>query len=233
MSFSTDISITDKATPVLEAQLKKLSPRFVNRIAGRAGQNFVRDYLFKFNTSHPNKMGGDRTNFYAQAARGTTWASDEIKAVISINQVGIRQRWLGGEIKARKGKYLTIPARAEAYGKRAREFPDLTLVFIGGKPALVQANQTVLKDRVREKAEKVRKQKGLNSVTVEAGGLLHTLKQLRGAETGGAVYYWLVPSVVQRGDQNVMPPHEKLVAHVVQELSKAIAAKEKLAGGVQ
>jgi hypothetical protein len=205
MSFSTDISITDKATPVLEAQLKKLSPRFVNRIAGRAGQNFVREYLFKFNASHPNKMGGDRTNFYAQAARGTTWASDEIKAVISINQVGIRQRWLGGEIKAKPGHYLTIPARAEAYGRRAREFPDLTVAFIGGKPALVQANQT--------------------AVSFSKG------KVKRGKETGGVVYYWLVPSVVQEGDPEVMPSKEKLKSHVLDELGQALTVKQMLNGG--
>jgi hypothetical protein len=129
MSFSTDINIKDNATPALEAQVSRLEPRFVNRIAGRAGTNLVRAHLFKYNAEHPNQLGGKRTNFYAQAKRirGTTFISDDSKAVISINQVGIRQRWLGGEIKPtgtnpRTGqpiKYLAIPARAEAYGRRA------------------------------------------------------------------------------------------------------------------
>jgi hypothetical protein len=81
VSFSTDISITDKATPVLEAQVNRLSPRLYESRGRRAGQNFVRAHLFKYNSEHPNKMGGDRTNFYAQAARGTTFESNPDKAV--------------------------------------------------------------------------------------------------------------------------------------------------------
>jgi hypothetical protein len=214
MSFSTDINIKDNATPALEAQVSRLEPRFVNRIAGRAGQNVVRSHLFKYNAEHPNQLGGKRTNFYAQAARGTTFVSDDSKAVVSINQVGIRQRWLGGEIKPtgtnpRTGqpiKYLAIPARAEAYGRRAGELDNLSIQWGKNGPVALVEN---LATKVRST------KKGFKSA----------------GETGGAVYYWLVPSVVQQGDPGVIPTREQLIAGIVQELGKAISIKEKLTRG--
>jgi hypothetical protein len=36
---------------------------------------------------------------------------------------------MGGTVKPRRGKYLTIPVADEAIGKRIREFDDLTWIF--------------------------------------------------------------------------------------------------------
>ena len=59
-------------------------------------------------------------------------------------QAGIAQRYFGGDIDAKAGGYLTIPALAAAYGRRAREF-DLRFVIFGntGKVALLDAEGEV------------------------------------------------------------------------------------------
>ena len=48
---------------------------------------------------------------------------------VAINHVGIAQRYFGGTIKPVNKKRLTIPADADAYGRRAREFGKLDMVF--------------------------------------------------------------------------------------------------------
>lgn len=149
MSFSARIDIADKATPLLNETERRIRPATIAKIAGREGQNFTRKHFIDLNRTRPNQLGGKRTNFYTQAARGTTFASDAHGADISVNQVGIRQRLEGGVIMPKNGKYLTIPARAEAHGRRAREFSNLKVMFgKGGVPvALVEADSTRVKDR--------------------------------------------------------------------------------------
>ena len=84
-------------------------------------------------------LGADRTGFYEEARAGTHDPKIEGGGVsVSIEKAGIAQRYFGGTIAATPGSYLTIPALAIAYGKRAREF-DLRLVIFGatGLAALV------------------------------------------------------------------------------------------------
>lgn len=84
-------------------------------------------------------LGAERTGFYEKAREGTHEPQLEAGGVsVSIDAQGIAQRLFGGTIQARPGGFLTIPAIAIAYGKRAREF-DLRLVVFGdtGLAALV------------------------------------------------------------------------------------------------
>jgi hypothetical protein len=86
-----------------------------------------------------NSLGADRTGFYERARQNTQQPTVVPEGVIvSILQAGIAQRYFGGTIDAKAGGYLTIPALAAAYGRRAREF-DLRFVIFGntGKAALV------------------------------------------------------------------------------------------------
>lgn len=133
MSAST-IDIRDTATPALRSLLDSCAGKNINPVVGRAGVNYLKIHFRKLNAERANKLGGERTNFYAQAARGTNYTLLPDGVVLGINQVGIRQRFYGGTIKAGKqisritGKptqYLTIPACSEAYGKRAGEFYNL------------------------------------------------------------------------------------------------------------
>ena len=149
MSLALELKIpVDTASPALARIEKALGDGSVARVAGRSLRNTVRSHLFAKNTTSPNRLGGTRTNFYASAARGVQNPSVSGNvATVSINQVGIRQRYYGGRIDAKPGKLLTIPADASAHGRRAREFSNLhAIYFRGGQSvgALVDANDQVM-----------------------------------------------------------------------------------------
>jgi hypothetical protein len=129
--LSFKINLRDTASARVKAVMEAMEPRNLNAVGMRAAVNITRAYLFQINSERANKLGGARTNFYAQAARGTQGELRPEGFVIGINQVGMGQRYHGGTITARNAKYLTIPVTAQAYGKRAREFQDLE--FIRGK----------------------------------------------------------------------------------------------------
>jgi hypothetical protein len=103
-------------------------------------------------------------------------------AVISVNHLGIRQRFEGGVIRPTGGRrLLTIPVAPEAHGRRAREFHDLNFIPpANGKPGLlVRAQQTALRK---------------------------TKKGWKGTADGGQVMFRLVPFVRQKPDPTVLPP---------------------------
>ena len=117
--FATDL-------PAAEAAL---APAAVKDVVGRAGVNILRDHFFDLDRSRKNDLGGKRSHFYAAAARSTQFQTRSSGVLISINKVGIAQRFYGGSIRPVKAKVLTIPVRSEAYGKSPREFTNLEVVF--------------------------------------------------------------------------------------------------------
>jgi hypothetical protein len=137
--LALSISLTGDGGEIPARLLRVLSPERINPVIGQAARNTYREHLFGLNSSRANRLGGKRTNYFAGAARGTSWSATSDTVTVSINQVGIRQRVFGGKITARTSKFLTIPACPEAYGKRAREFGDLKyIIFPKGGPALVR-----------------------------------------------------------------------------------------------
>lgn len=132
MSIAISIQASDGISPVTRRVLRAIEPARLNPVIGRSANNTIREHLFGLNQTRPNQLGGRRTNFYTGAARATQFkVVSDSEIVVSINQVGIAQRYYGGTIKPKSAKYLTIPARAEAHGKRAREFPDLEVLRRG------------------------------------------------------------------------------------------------------
>jgi hypothetical protein len=107
----------------------------VKLVMGRAIATLIRRHLRRLDAERANKLGGQRTHFYAQAAasvqnprpRGSTGVS------VAINHIGIAQRFFGGEIVPKLAHWLSIPARSEAYGTRAREHANLAFVLIRGR----------------------------------------------------------------------------------------------------
>lgn len=200
MAATFTVEVHDATQAILADAAARISPGVVNKLIGRAGQTFVRKHFYDLDAKRPNRLGGERVHFYGGAAKSTTFATTADGAVISVNQTGVRQRIQGGTILPKKSKYLTIPARAEAYGKRAREFNNLKVVRFGNVLALVVADATKLS----------KGKKGFRAA----------------GETGGGVMYWLVPKVVQKADPSVMPNLEALRVFVLEELRKAIAVKK-------
>lgn len=177
-----------------------LHPRRVGAVAGRAATNVLRAHLFARNADKPNALGGKRTNYYAQAARSTSYAFDGDDAVVvSINQIGIRLRYYGGTVKPRTAKFLTIPVAPEAHGKRAREFGNLELVFgEGGQPIALAT-------------------KGDRRVQITANAKGKLVKKVVGRR--GVILYRLAKSATFAADPSVLPLPDVLMGGVISAIN--------------
>jgi hypothetical protein len=195
MATSFQVTIVDQATPRMQrylAQARRINPRI-----GAAVKRLVSDHLFKRDAT-PNKNGWPSQHFYSNAAKATTWTANADGAIISINKQGFRQRLQGGVIKPVSSKYLTIPARAEAYGKRALEFGNLK--FQWGKhrdgtigPVALVADTGGATKKIFQGRQGVRKE-----------------VQVPGAEEG-VVLYWLVKEARQEGDDSILPTGQEIL----------------------
>jgi hypothetical protein len=180
------IEISDTASPQVKTALAAPGSMAVKSVMGRAVVNQSREHFRRLNSERPNKLGGTRTNFWAQVARS---ANHQVLAdgfELGIAHVGLRQRWQGGTIRPQKAKMLTIPAIPEAYGKRAREFNNLRFAIIKGQPALIEAEATQI--RFGKRGVKAK------GSTLEAS-----------AGKARKVFYWLATSVYQAPDPSAMP----------------------------
>ena len=182
------IDIRDQASAALAALRAGVSPGAMNPAIG-AG--VVKLFQVWFRNNGTNKQGWPSTGFWADAARNTSWQLVPDGVLISAEKIGVRQRYQGGDIEPGPGKsFLTIPARAEAYGKRAGEFDNLVFAWHrkDGKSepwGLVEASATKVKRGKKRKD-------GSQKTTTE--------------EVGGLVMFWLVKSVHQDADPSVLPP---------------------------
>ncbi|MCX6994131.1 MAG: hypothetical protein NT011_13455 [Kiritimatiellaeota bacterium] len=189
MSFA--ITITDNATPWLNYLAKHLSEPALQHEVGGEITRLLLDHLTALDEERPNALGGRRTHFYARAGKATSYAVHDNGVTVSVNQTGIAQRYFGGTIEPGPGKkYLTIPARAEAHGRRAGEFNNLEVLFGRNGPyALAERQATAIK---------FRKRKGGTTVTA-------------GAMRGGGIFFWLVKSVSQDPDPSVLPDESAIL----------------------
>jgi hypothetical protein len=179
-------------------------------VGARAIANLTREHLFELEGSHPNALGGPRTHFYANAARSVqNPVAGDGQVSMSINALGLAQRWLGGDTKAGVGTssftgklthYLAIPARAEAYGRTPVEFSDLHFVpRRNGQAMLVQAFQTLV---------------------------THVKNGFKAAgEVGGLVMFWLATEVHQNPDPSVMPTEEAMANSAQSAMNSFLARR--------
>jgi len=191
----------DSFTPLIQRITSEAKLGGLSLVMGRAAGNLVRDWLYDLNAER-HRYG---RNYYSQAADSVTVTNTVRGPVISVTQVGFRQKLKGGVIRPKAGKtYLTIPAAPEAYGRRAGEFNDLDFQIVldengSLRPALVRRASTALKFTRRKRKD------GTISVSVRPGELRE-----------GKVMYWLVRQVNQRPDASVLPPPGLIVATAVQ-----------------
>ncbi len=203
-----EILTKDLATPELNRLDQLIKSGAASRVAGRAAVQAIKSHLFAFNDSHPNKLGGPRTNFYGQMARSTNASSENVnKVLISIAHVGARQRYEGGTIRpVNGGVYLTIAATAEAYGRRAREMSNLKFGFAQDsngwmRPALIEQVGNVI--RGRNKCKRVGKAKGA-------------------ATLSGKVMFWLIREAHQVGDTTILPQPIELAQIAAESIRKLL-----------
>jgi hypothetical protein len=172
----------------------------IKRNVGLAMQQVIFDHFARLSSDSEHhqtadSLGANRTGFYEKAARGVQQPQLESDGVsVSIEMEGLAQRLFGGTIEARPGSFLTIPARAETYGHRAREFSNLMLIiFPSGLGALVAPTDTPMK--------RGRGKRGFGS---ERPSFTRTFDE-------GGVYYWLVKQVTQQPDPTVLPTDDEML----------------------
>jgi hypothetical protein len=177
-------------------------------IAGAQLKETVRDHLFALETDSVHhrsaqSLGAPITHFYNEAASGVHDPQLEGDGVsVSIESAGIAQRYFGGDIEG--DPLLTIPARTEAYGHRARDFDNLKLImFPSGAGALVERDATVLRGGKR----------GTSRLAGSLGG------KSKGESIGGLVFFWLVRHVHQEPDPSVLPTDEGMLDPITERLS--------------
>lgn len=108
---------------------------------GRRVVKVLRQHFADLDAKNPNKLGGAREHFWNDVRESVLDAeADDQKVTVGIAHPAILQKLHGGTITG-DGKRLTIPATAEAYGKRAGFFSDLKLAVLGKQAALMRGDK--------------------------------------------------------------------------------------------
>jgi hypothetical protein len=186
----------DTATPQMASLMESFSGR--EELHGAMGHRVVRDtsrHVGLWGLSHPNKLGGRRTNYWAGiAGRITPETLDvsEANATMTLggdDMPGITRAF--GEVTITAGtktpgvKYLALPARSESYGMKPREMPGLVLFWGKGGPGGLA--EGVPQTRTRDT------KKGAKGSTYLVPGL---------------VMFWFTDSVTQPQDRSLLPSDE-------------------------
>lgn len=208
MSIGVRIDLRDTAQPALARVRGALQPAQLNPVVGRAARNVYRGHLFRLDRERPNAMGGKRTHFYAQAARGTSFTAEPDGVTVSIASIGIAQRFFGGVIRPQKAKWLTIPAVPEAHGKTASQF-DLELVWNADRKPVALATKNTLAVQITQNAQ--------GKIVKKHTGSL------------GRIMFWLRKSVTQEPDPSVLPRIDEVAGAAITAINdtvdRAIARK--------
>jgi len=204
MSTAYKVSVTDNATPAIDAKLAQCSPARLRAIVGPACAKHVRTHLLGNGT---NKRGWPSTHFWPDAARSTSWfanASDST-VIISINKIGVRQRYYGGTITPVKAKALAIPISPVSYGHVPADFPGLFLLRTKKGAYLCQGGSSEKNTRGRVRGQKL------------AGG-----NKSRRQTAALTFLFKLVGSVTQTGDQSVVPSADELMQVAMTRITEAV-----------
>ena len=143
------ISITDKATPQVQAQVQRLSPagrRQLMALLGRTAERAVKDHFRKRELGSPNKQGFPRTHFWRKEGFDKTAVAEVTpdRATVTIGSAAIGFKLRGGTIRPGPGKKaLAIPLTALAYGRRPSEnhIPGLFVRRRAGRAAYLATRE--------------------------------------------------------------------------------------------
>jgi hypothetical protein len=213
MPVGIQVTFNEQASGILRTLSVTVTQGAMNQAAaGAVARLLQRHFRDRASERHKKAFGGTAKpayNFYAYAARSVIFSATDNEARVDVPHRGIRQRLLGGRIVPVNAKWLAIPARPEAYGKRPREFDLEFRAFPKGGAALV------MKDDYERLATR-----GKN-----AGSLVGTKAANKATHGAGAVMFWLVKAVVQDPDPSVMPPADQIDHIARQAVSDHLQAK--------
>lgn len=134
------VKITDSASKALKAlALTSGNPRGMLLVLQRSIANASKAHLREKDAAEPNRMGGDRSHFWATVADQVfTPPPTKTMAKVSFGHVAIRQKILGGTITAKRTKFLAIPISPISYNTSPRELKYQGRLYFkrlrGGKP---------------------------------------------------------------------------------------------------
>ena len=202
--------------------LKDLQGRVTShRIAAEVGPRCTRLVQRNFRSLGTNKRGWASTHFYGRAAEATNWQEGFGFLNIVVNQIGIRQRLMGGDIRPVNAGALTIPAQEEAYGKRAGEFSGLKFAFVMDLERGVMRPALVANRAVATLVEQVTIKSGKNKGQTRMKAIAQTF--------GLQALFWLAKGVHQTADPRVLPSD----AEFIQEFDRSVEAlmRDQQTGG--
>jgi len=112
--------------PVLLSRVR--NPSVLMARLGRATANNLKAH-FRTKDKTPNRLGGKRTHYWRQVAdsvQNPQVAEGGRTVSVSINHASIAQKLIGGEIRAKRVSFLTIPVSPDAHGRTALTFETET-----------------------------------------------------------------------------------------------------------
>ena len=190
----------DTATPALREVERTFTGRADMHRA--TAHRLIRDtnhHVTRWGLSHPNKLGGRRTNYWSHIAAKINPADclesvSDSAAVVALGgetMPGLMRAF--GDVtiipgtKTGGAKYIPIPARSEAYGLSPREIPGLVTFWIGA-------------GKIGGLAEGIPTQRTRN-----------TSKGAKGSTylRPGAVMFWFKDQVVQPQDRSILPSDDE------------------------
>ncbi len=109
--------------------VERITPGLLAKAGADALQRLVMRHLQQVaRTRHgtAQRLGATPTGFWSGAAQEVRLQAHASDAEVSVTHPGIARALRDVVIRPRRAKALTIPLRAEAYGKRPREFANLS-----------------------------------------------------------------------------------------------------------
>jgi hypothetical protein len=208
------ITVTENVTRALKSMVSGITNEKLAMEGGLALMKMVKRHFTEMDSTHANKMGGLRTHFWSDMGRKTSRPVPEQPGtvVVSIGDARLPQKVYGGGIHAGKGiswktgkktKFLTIPATALAYGKKAESFGNtLKLsVFKNGAGNMVMALVVARKTMTRK--WDFRASMGTPNIKNDV-----TLKREE-------VVFWLKKFVYQKPEPDALPAGQEMEAAVM------------------
>jgi hypothetical protein len=196
----------DTASPMLEELLAALEPERILAVAGKAAEVQLRQH-FEDRNNEGNKQGWPSVGFWNRI-RGATALSEvtPVDATITIADPAFNQKYYGGTITPKRGKYLALPANADAYragSPREGGGPGLTFAFGWDEQRSVWRPALVVKEAAPKGK---RRKRGEPAATRQVG----------------TVWYWLVKSVTQQADERALPDYAVMDQKVGDALSSLL-----------
>lgn len=143
-SFSINVDVTDKATPVLAALHRELTDKTgLHKYIGAAAEAGTRMHIRKAATARhttASKLGARPTGYLTKRAELVEGRGNAEQAEITVTGAIFKRTFGPVTVRPVAKKMLAIPMRAEAYGKRPGEFSDL-FIFRSKQGRLFLARQ--------------------------------------------------------------------------------------------